>query len=180
MNEPISPAQAQLVYQEVSVTSRHRRALHTVIGYATVAKHLNPIVHRPEKAQRHLRAALFGPSSRGGLADFDLLEPGVVKAPRIVERVVIPSASEGVNLRWESIPNRRQIREVRVELPGAGRVTLQMLHGWFRCGVCWLTFGGSCRRRPNGPRLSCGRLARRRKGVRRQSAPARAQTLRFL
>src|SRR5882724_10218542 len=31
---------------------------------------------------------------------------------------------------------------------------------------------------PNGSRLSCGRLAHRRKDVRRQSAPARAQTLR--
>ena len=28
---------------------------------------------------------------------------------------------------------------------------------------------------PNGSRLSCGRLARRRKGVGRQSEPARAQ-----
>ena len=33
---------------------------------------------------------------------------------------------------------------------------------------------------PNGSRLSCGRLARRRKAVGRQSVPARAQTLRFL
>src|SRR5881409_1675811 len=32
---------------------------------------------------------------------------------------------------------------------------------------------------PNGSRLSCGRLARRRKAGGRQSAPARAQTLRF-
>ena len=29
--------------------------------------------------------------------------------------------------------------------------------------------------RPNGSRLSCGRLARRRKGAGRQSVPARAQ-----
>ena len=34
--------------------------------------------------------------------------------------------------------------------------------------------------RPNGSRLSCGRLARRRKNGGRMSAPARAQTLRFL
>ena len=33
---------------------------------------------------------------------------------------------------------------------------------------------------PNGSRLSCGRLARRRKEGGRPSAPARAQTLRLL
>src|SRR5205814_1961680 len=41
-------------------------------------------------------------------------------------------------------------------------------------GCLW---GGSAP--PNGSRLSCGRLARRRKVVGRQSVPARAQTLRF-
>ena len=39
-------------------------------------------------------------------------------------------------------------------------------------------WGGSAP--PNGSRLSCGRLARRRKGVRRQPVPARGTTLRFL
>src|SRR5437879_2590769 len=34
--------------------------------------------------------------------------------------------------------------------------------------------------RPNGSRLSCGRLARRRKGVGRSPCPARGTTLRFL
>ncbi len=40
----------------------------------------------------------------------------------------------------------------------------------------WLVI---CREPPNGSRLSCGRLARRRKAVGRRPCPARGTTLRF-
>ena len=59
-----------------------------------------------------------------------------------------------------------------IEPSGAGHRQARWLHRFRRedIGACWLYSW-----LPNGSRLSCGRLARRRKGVGRQSVPARAQ-----
>src|SRR6266700_5493530 len=68
---------------------------------------------------------------------------------------------DGGARRGEPIP----LREHRRSAPRVLTVPTELTTG------CLL--GGSAP--PNGSRLSCGRLGRRRKGVRRQSVPARAQ-----
>ena len=138
------------------------RAQHSASLKAISARQLQALVRQPvsvlaQHVEAHRRScwasrARLGPDSEWGDVRRSWRSPRPIVRVRIPGRIDVRRSRPGLlagrgNRRQESLPRER---------PSRGIVL-------------------SCEGLPNGSRLSCGRLPRRRKGIGRQSVPARVQ-----